>query len=179
MLSLLETEAQRRGVTLCADRPVLPHPHLLGSPLHLRQVLQNITGNAVKYNREGGSVRTGCEELSCDGKRCWIRLTCADTGLGMSEEFQQRAFEPFAQEHNDARTAYQGTGLGLAITKDLVERMGGTIDFTSKEGRARPSSSPSPSTLTPTQRRRWRRSSRKRKASPLSAGTSWWWRTTT
>lgn len=52
----------------------------------------------------------------------------------MSEEFQQRAFEPFAQEHNDARTAYEGTGLGLAITKDLVERMGGTIDFTSKEG---------------------------------------------
>ena len=77
VLSLLETEAQRRGVTLISDRPALPHPHLLGSPLHLRQVLQNITGNAVKYNREGGSVRT-----SCDGKRCWIRLTCADTGLG-------------------------------------------------------------------------------------------------
>ena len=134
VLSLLETEAQRRGVTLCADRPVLPHPHLLGSPLHLRQVMQNLVGNAVKYNREGGSVHTGCEELSCDGKRCWIRLTCADTGLGMSEEFQKRAFEPFVQEHNDARTAYQGTGLGLAITKDLVERMGGTIDFTSKEG---------------------------------------------
>ena len=52
----------------------------------------------------------------------------------MSEEFQKRAFEPFVQEHNDARTAYQGTGLGLAITKELVERMGGTIDFTSKEG---------------------------------------------
>ena len=134
VLSLLETEAQRRGVTLCADRPVLPHPHLLGSPLHLRQVMQNLVGNAIKYNREGGSVHTGCEELSCDGKRCWIRLTCADTGLGMSEEFQKRAFEPFAQEHNDARTAYEGTGLGLAITKELVERMGGTIDFTSKEG---------------------------------------------
>ncbi|MBD9248045.1 MAG: response regulator [Clostridiales bacterium] len=134
VLSLLETEAQRRGVTLCADCPVLPHPHLLGSPLHLRQVMQNLVGNAVKYNREGGSVHTGCEELSCDGKRCWIRLTCADNGLGMSEEFQKRAFEPFVQEHNDARTAYQGTGLGLAITKELVERMGGTIDFTSKEG---------------------------------------------
>ena len=131
---LLETEARERGVTLVSDRPPLPHPHLLGSPLHLRQVMQNITGNAVKYNREGGSVHTSCEELSCDGKRCLIRFTCADTGLGMSEAFQKKAFEPFAQERNDARTAYQGTGLGLAITKELVERMGGTIDFTSKEG---------------------------------------------
>ena len=132
--ALLETEARERGVTLYTERQGLPHPNLLGSPLHLRQVLQNITGNAIKYNREGGSVRTSCEEVACDGDSCLIRFTCADTGLGMSEAFQKKAFEPFAQEHTGARTAYQGTGLGLAITKELVERMGDTIDFTSKEG---------------------------------------------
>ena len=132
--SLLETEARERGVRLDVDRTVMPHPNLIGSPLHLRQILQNIMGNAIKYNREGGSVFGSCEELSFDGQTCVMRFTCADTGLGMSEAFQKTAFEPFSQERADARTAYQGTGLGLSITKELVERMGGTIDFTSQEG---------------------------------------------
>ena len=132
--SLLETEARERGVQLNIDRTMMPHPYLIGSPLHLRQILQNIMGNAVKYNREGGSVSASSEELSFDGQTCVMRFTCADTGLGMSEDFQKTAFEPFSQERADARTAYQGTGLGLSITKELVERMGGTIDFTSQEG---------------------------------------------
>ena len=60
------------------------------------------------------------------------RFICSDTGRGMSKEFQQHAFEPFAQEENDARTSYMGTGLGLTITKQLTELMGGSIEVKSE-----------------------------------------------
>ena len=63
-----------------------------------------------------------------------FEFVCADTGIGMSQEFQQHAFEPFAQEDANARTSYAGTGLGLAIVKELVERMGASISFTSRLG---------------------------------------------
>lgn len=88
------------------------------SPLHLNQILQNIAGNAIKYNRKNGTVRIGIEEIeSTDKEKAVFHFTCEDTGCGMSEEFIQTAFEPFTQERNDARTSYMGTGLGLAIVK--------------------------------------------------------------
>ncbi len=107
------------------------HCHVLGSPVHLRQVLQNIGGNAIKYNRDGGSVNIECHELGVENGRVKLRFTCEDTGIGMSEEFQKRAFEAFAQENSSSRTVYQGTGLGLAISKEIVEQMGGSIELQS------------------------------------------------
>ena len=62
-------------------------------------------------------------------------LTCTDTGIGMSEEFQKRAFEPFAQEGQSARTKYAGTGLGLAIARKLIELQRGTLFFESIQGK--------------------------------------------
>ena len=109
------------------------HDHLLGSPVHLRQVFQNLTSNAIKYNRPGGSVTVSYRETGSDGVYADFVFICADTGIGMSEEFQKHAFEPFSQENSKARTAYSGTGLGLSITKELVETMGGTICMESKQ----------------------------------------------
>ena len=63
-----------------------------------------------------------------------LEFVCRDTGIGMAEAFQKRIFEPFAQEHAGSRTKFAGTGLGMPITKKLVEKMGGTISFESKEG---------------------------------------------
>ena len=63
-----------------------------------------------------------------------ICIVCADTGIGMSEEYQQRMFEPFTQENAGARSVYGGTGLGMSITKSLVDKMGGTIGVESKQG---------------------------------------------
>ena len=103
------------------------HPYVYGSPLHLRQIFLNIYSNAIKYNRVGGSVTT---HLDCFGAANGIvtyRWTITDTGIGMSEEFLQHIFEPFAQERTDARSVYSGTGLGMAIVKTLVDRMHGTI----------------------------------------------------
>lgn len=108
------------------------HTKLIGSPLHLRQVLLNVAGNAVKYNRPGGSINLTCEEIAFDSEHATYRLTCTDTGRGMSREFLKHAFEPFSQEAFDARTAYMGTGLGLTIAKQLIELMGGTIKVESE-----------------------------------------------
>lgn len=101
------------------------HTGVIGSPVHVRQVLQNVASNAIKYTPEGGSVTLECCETLCTDGQVTYNFRCTDTGIGMSPEFQQRAFEPYAQENANARTAYSGTGLGLAITKELVEQMGG------------------------------------------------------
>lgn len=100
--------------------------------MHLRQILLNILGNAVKYNKEGGYIRVCCRETSCQNGRAVFEWTCEDNGYGMSEEFQAHMFEPFAQENIEVRTKYAGTGLGLAITKELVEHMGGRISVESR-----------------------------------------------
>ena len=63
-----------------------------------------------------------------------MEFVCRDTGIGMTAEFQKCVFEPFAQEHTGSRTKFAGTGLGMPIAKNLVEKMGGTITFESKEG---------------------------------------------
>ena len=63
-----------------------------------------------------------------------MEFVCRDTGIGMTEEFQKCVFEPFAQEHTGSRTKFAGTGLGMSIAKNLIEKMGGSISFESKEG---------------------------------------------
>ena len=112
----------------------LPVVWVYGSPLHLRQIFLNIYGNCIKYNREGGSVTTQVQCLGAAHGRVTYRWTISDTGVGMSQEFLKRIFEPFAQERADARSVYQGTGLGMTIVRGLVEKMNGTIEVTSREG---------------------------------------------
>ena len=129
----MERAAAERGITM-TDRTEVKHTTLIGSPLHLKRLLMNIWSNAIKYNKDNGSIDLTCREVRSDGKTAWIEFICADTGIGMSEEFQKHLYEPFTQEHSDARTSYNGTGLGMAITKSLVEKMGGTIECRSKLG---------------------------------------------
>ncbi len=133
-VSLVEVQAVECQVDFQVDVCKGVHWNVLGSPLHLRQILQNIMSNAIKYNREGGTVHVSVEETGSTRKMAIFVFTCQDTGLGMSEEFQKRAFEPFAQENASARTSYAGTGLGLPIAKELTEKMGGSIHFTSQQG---------------------------------------------
>lgn len=135
--AVAEVQAAERALHYCVDwdRRSLRHTRLIGSPAHIKQILMNVAGNAVKYNRKGGSIRVWCEELSDNGEQAVFRFTCADTGIGMSRDFQKHVFEPFSQEgRNDARTRYDGSGLGLSIVKALTEQMGGSVDFVSEEG---------------------------------------------
>ena len=131
---ILAPQAEEQGIHFVIDCADLPHVRLIGSPLHLRQILINIIGNAIKYNRPGGKVLVRMEELSAEDGLAAFRFVIEDDGIGMSEEFQKHLFEPFTQESNDARTSYRGTGLGMAITKSLVEQMGGTISVRSAPG---------------------------------------------
>ena len=95
----------------------------------------NILSNAIKYNKENGYIYISCQEFTSEqAGTVMMEFICRDTGIGMTEDFQKRLFEPFAQEHTGSRTKFSGTGLGMPITKKLIEKMGGTITFESKKG---------------------------------------------
>ena len=133
--SLIEVQAVERGISVKTDFDGLTHRNLIGSPVHLRQILINIAGNAVKYNRQDGTILITARELESHGSSTAVEFTCADTGIGMSKEFQERMFEPFTQEEDGARTTFIGTGLGLSIVKKLVDKMDGTINVESEKGK--------------------------------------------
>ena len=131
---ILERQAEERLVTIICDQQTLNHPYARVSVTHLKRLLLNIAGNAVKYNRQGGYVRLVCREVEpADGVLVY-EYTIADNGIGMSEEFQQHLYEPFCREEQQVEGASSGTGLGAPIAKQLVELMGGTMSFTSVLG---------------------------------------------
>ena len=132
--TIISGRTAEAGIAFEIGKQELPVSYVYGSPLHIRQIFLNIYGNCIKYNKPHGKVTT---TLKCLGEKNGIvtyRWTISDTGIGMSEEFLKHIFEPFVQEHSDARTVYSGTGLGMSIVKRIIDRMNGTIVVTSKEG---------------------------------------------
>lgn len=132
--NITKMNGENKGVRVTSDYSNTRECMVVGSPLHVKQVILNIAGNAVKYTNDGGSVNLSVEETFNDGETVTYKMECRDTGLGMSKEFLEHAFEPFSQEKYGARTNYTGTGLGLAITKQLVDLMGGSISVSSELG---------------------------------------------
>lgn len=132
---MLEELAKERNIQIVEEEKRITHPYLIGSPTHVKRVLMNVLSNAIKYNRDNGFIYVSYKELNSNhSDHTLIEFTCRDTGIGMSKEFQNKIFEPFAQEHIGSRSKYVGTGLGMPIAKSLVEKMGGTLEFTSQEG---------------------------------------------
>ena len=135
ILGVIEQMATEQNIRILWEEKEVTHWNLIGSPVHVKRILMNILSNAVKYNKENGYVYISCREIpSKQTAMTTLEFVCRDTGIGMAEAFQKRIFEPFAQEHAGSRTKFAGTGLGMPITKKLVEKMGGTISFESKEG---------------------------------------------
>ena len=135
ILGVIEHMAAEQNIRIIWEEKEVTHWNLIGSPVHVKRILMNILSNAVKYNKENGYVYISCREIpSKQTAMTTLEFVCRDTGIGMTEAFQKRIFEPFAQEHAGSRTKFAGTGLGMPITKKLVEKMGGTISFESKEG---------------------------------------------
>ena len=107
---------------------------LRGDAGHLRQVLLNLAGNAVKFTDEG-EVRLTVAPTLVDGQHLRLRFTVTDTGIGIPVALRERLFEAFEQADGSLSRRYGGTGLGTTIAKGLTEAMGGTIGFESNEQR--------------------------------------------
>ena len=132
---VIEQIAAEQNIRIVWEKNEIIHRDLIGSPGHVKRVMMNILSNAVKYNRANGQIYISCREIPSEQPgMTTMEFVCRDTGIGMTEEFQKHIFEPFAQEDAGSRTKFAGTGLGMAISKNLVEKMGGTITFESKEG---------------------------------------------
>ena len=114
-------------------RAELKHRYLIGNPLYVERLLTVIADNAVKFTNAGGRIQVWCEEKAADDSHVVYQFGCSDTGIGMSEDFIERAFDMFSQENETSRSKYEGSGLGLAIAKKIVDKLGGTIEIQSQK----------------------------------------------
>jgi signal transduction histidine kinase/DNA-binding response OmpR family regulator len=136
LYSILQPQAKAKHQTLEFHAQGHPAEHLIGDKLHLNQILINLLSNAIKYTQEGGEISFIVEELSKHSTQyAHLRFIVRDNGFGMSGEFLDTVFDPFAREVNDMTRKIQGTGLGMAITKNLIELMGGVIQVDSQLGK--------------------------------------------
>jgi PAS domain S-box-containing protein len=131
---MLAVRAQEKGIDLVlAVDPRVPSS-LRGDPGRLRQVLVNLSGNAVKFT-ERGEIVIAVDVAADEGERTVLRFEVRDTGIGIPQDKLESLFLPFTQLDGSVTRKYGGTGLGLAISRQLVEMMGGRIEVSSAPGR--------------------------------------------
>ena len=134
VLSLLRESAESKRLALAAEFPPGARRAVWGDVVRVRQVLTNLTANAIKFTAAGHvTVRVVCVEES--ETHCTMRLEVQDTGIGIDAVNRERVFEPFVQHDSSTTRLYGGTGLGLAITRELTEQMQGTCGVESEPGK--------------------------------------------
>ena len=126
MLKPLGLRAEQKGLELTADIPADVPDHLIGDPMRLRQILINLTDNAIKFTGHGDVMLRVAVESPTDDLHC-LHFSVADTGIGIPAEKQALIFEAFSQADGSTTRTYGGTGLGLAIATQLVRQMGGRL----------------------------------------------------
>jgi signal transduction histidine kinase len=131
--ALLRARAAEKGLELVLDLGADLPSHVVGDAVRLKQVLLNLTGNAIKFT-ERGSVTLGAHVLRRDNQVATFQLSVRDTGIGMDEAAQAKLFRVFSQADSSMTRRFGGTGLGLAISQKLVQRMGGEIAVRSSPG---------------------------------------------
>jgi len=135
VLSVFEDTAKSKGLVINA-RWNIENRYIYADVAKCQQIAVNIISNAVKYTPSGGKITITVDE-KMDASKGYANfcLTIADTGIGMSKEFQKDIFEAFSRERNTTQSKINGTGLGMAIVKRLVDLMGGTISVESELGK--------------------------------------------
>ncbi len=133
--SIVQADVHAKQLELYMDAVDVVNEEIYCDRLRLNQILLNLLSNSVKYTPAGGvvSVRV-TEKPGAPAGHATYEFVIKDTGIGMSEEFVARIFEPFEREHNSTTSGIQGTGLGMAITKNIVDMMNGDISVKSKQG---------------------------------------------
>lgn len=132
--SVVAGQAVEQKIDLYKDFSGVKQHYLLGDELHLRQIFINILGNAIKFTPEGGEVVFLAEDKLISSEKSELTVVIRDTGIGISEAFQKKIFEPFSQADDTGRTKYKGTGLGMSIVKQLTDLMEGKIELHSEYG---------------------------------------------
>ena len=134
-IAILSAQAEEREIRVVLEEVDLQHSRLIGNPMYLKKILMNIIDNALKYNRPHGSVFVRVKETGGQDGTANFRFVVEDTGIGIGEDFKRHIFEPFTQEHQNARTHYNGVGLGMSTVKKLVDQMKGTVEIDSQIGK--------------------------------------------
>jgi signal transduction histidine kinase/ligand-binding sensor domain-containing protein/CheY-like chemotaxis protein/HPt (histidine-containing phosphotransfer) domain-containing protein len=123
--------ADNKNIDLIVCPPVLSAGCVIGDPLRIRQILMNLIGNAVKFTAQGEVVVRA--EVDCESpQRARLRISVADTGIGMDAATIEKIFEPFTQADESTSRRFGGSGLGLAICRELTELLGGSISVDSR-----------------------------------------------
>lgn len=138
VFSLLAHSRQEKDISLELDIAADVPRYLIGDPLRLRQILTNLLSNAIKFTARGSVVLSVCRrtsEHSGTTDAACLQFSVRDSGIGMSQEQQQKLFQAFTQADSSTTRKYGGTGLGLTISRHLVELMGGRIWVESEEGK--------------------------------------------
>ncbi len=131
-LSGIYPSAQLKDIQITTKFVGFKNEYILADRVRMRQIFTNLLSNAVKFTPEHGKIKFRIECMKQQHRISLCRITVSDNGVGMSEEFQQHAFEPFSQEPNSQSNRYAGSGLGLPIVQNLVHLMGGTVSIRSK-----------------------------------------------
>ncbi|TWB23362.1 signal transduction histidine kinase [Nitrospirillum amazonense] len=131
---MLAAQARKRALDLHVHiDPAIPEL-LMGDPLRLRQVLYNLTGNAIKFTEKGGvTLSVRCLPGAAPG-RALVRVAVQDTGIGIDDDVQKQLFQPFTQAESSTSRRFGGTGLGLSISRRLIDLMQGRIGLDSVLG---------------------------------------------
>jgi signal transduction histidine kinase/CheY-like chemotaxis protein len=134
IVGIVQPRMNEKGQQLFTDYdPTLP-THLVGDGQRLAQVIANLLSNAVKFTPQGGAITLRTKLVSKDNGFVTLRVEIADNGIGITDEQKERLFNRFEQAESSITRTYGGTGLGLAISKNIIEKMGGTIEVDSVPG---------------------------------------------
>lgn len=133
VVELLVGNAQQKGIEVIVWVDPLVPKSVVGDAIRLRQILNNLVGNAIKFTAKG-EVRVSLKFVQRQGKQCELQMEVEDTGIGIASEAQAHIFKPFTQADDSTTRKFGGTGLGLAISKQLIELMGGRLQVKSELG---------------------------------------------